>query len=75
MQAFRATIDAQGQVHFADAVSLGSTRQALVIFMDEGSDAAVQAQFALVGELLKPELPTDARMYSRGSDCRYDPLF
>lgn len=75
MQAMRATIDPQGQVHFAEPVQLQASCQALVILLDEGSDAAVQAQYALVSELLKPELPAEGRMYSRSSDCRYDSIF
>ena len=55
MQAVRVTIDPQGHIHYAEPVRVHTTRQARVIFLDEGNETALLAQPALAGDWLRPE--------------------
>ncbi|MDO8413740.1 MAG: hypothetical protein Q7S51_08135 [Gallionellaceae bacterium] len=55
MKAVRATIDAQGHIHYTEPVRVDTPRQALVIFLDEGNETTLLAQSALASDWLKPE--------------------
>lgn len=55
MQAVKATIDSQGYVHYTEPVRVDVPRQALIIFLDEGNEAALLAQGALAHDWLRPE--------------------
>ena len=55
MQTARVTINPQGLIHYAQPMRVHTTRQALVIFLDEGIEAALLAQPALASGWLKPE--------------------
>ena len=55
MQAVRVTLDPQGHFHYAESVRVHSTRQALVVFLDEGNEPALLAQPALADDWLSPE--------------------
>lgn len=55
MQAVRATIDAEGHIHYNEPVRVETPRQALVIFLDEDNETALLAQSALAVDWLRPE--------------------
>ena len=55
MQAVSVTINLQGHIHFAEPMRVHTIRQAMVIFLDEGSETALLAQPALAGDWLRPE--------------------
>ena len=55
MQTARVTINPQGLIHYAQPMRVHTTRQALVIFLDEGNHTALLAQPAQAGDWLRPE--------------------